>query len=461
MTLLAPAGPLQDPVARRREQRAWYGYDWANSAYVTTVQTVLFGPYLTAVAERAACGRTGTDADPCRTDLLVLGVPLSPGSVAAYAITVSTLVSALLLPIVGALADRSAHKRRLLAGFAWVGAAAAGAMVLVTGDRWLLGVALLLVANTALGCSLVVYYGLLGEVATEDERHRVSSRGWALGYLGGGLLLAVNLAVVSLKPFGLDTEGAVRICLVTAGLWWGLWTIVPYVGLRDRQPLEVDPVAHRGALRAAFGQLRTTLGHARAYPQTLLFLAAYLFFNDGIQTVISAASIYGSRELDLSESTLIVAILVVQFVAAVGALVLGRLAQRVGSQRVILASLVLWAGVVGAAFYLPERQVLLFLLLAVAIGLVLGGSQALSRSLYSLLVPKGREAEYFSLYQACERGTSWLGTLVFGLTYQLTDSYRQAIIAVVAFFVVGFVLLARVDVRRGILDAGNELPAVA
>ncbi len=232
---------------------------------------------------------------------------------------------------------------------------------------------------------------------------------------------------------------------------------MPLRGLRDRPPLAVA-AATGGTVGQAFGQLAATLRDARNYPQTLLFLAAYLFFNDGVQTVIAASSIYGNRELDLDESTLIVAILLVQFVAFGGALLLGRLARTYGSKRVVLASLVLWTLVVAAAYRLPAGQVAPFLMLAVAIGIVLGGTQALARSMFSLLIPRGKEGEYFSLYQACERGTSWLGTLVFGLVYQLTDSYRQAIFAVVAFFVVGFILLARVKLEAGIRDAGNEVP---
>ena len=249
--------------------------------------------------------------------------------------------------------------------------------------------------------------------------------------------------------------------LLAAGIWWGLWTLVPFRGLRDRPPVAaVATGPQQGLLGAAFGQLRQTLRHARSYPQTLLFLIAYLFYNDGIQTVIYAASIYGSRQLGLAESTLIAAILVVQFVAFAGALLLGRVAGRAGSKRTILAALILWTLVVSAAFFLPVRQVVPFLVLACAIGVVLGGSQALSRSLFSLLIPRGKEGEYFSLYQAAERGTSWFGTLAFGLVFQLTGSYRNAILVLIMFFVVGFVLLSRVDVQRGIEKAGNEVPAV-
>ncbi|MGH8826596.1 MAG: MFS transporter [Jiangellaceae bacterium] len=461
---LVPPGPLADPEARAKEQRSWYFYDWANSAFVTTTGTVLFGPYLTAVAETAACGAAGTPEDPCTADLSVLGIPIAAGSVAPYAVTLATLLSALFLPLVGAIADRTPHKRHLLAGFAWTGAAAAASMFFVSGSNWVLGVGLLILASMCLGASLVVYDAVLVQISTEDDRDRVSSRGWALGYLAGGLLLAINLALVTILPFGLSTGVAVRISLLSAGLWWGLWTIIPFRGLRDRPPLAVvrvtDDGRRPGLVAQAFGQLADTIRHARGYPQTLLFLVAYLFYNDGIQTVIYAASIYGNRQLGLSESTLIAAILVVQFVAFGGALLLGWLANRFGNKNTVLGSLVLWTVVIGAAFFLPARQVVPFMVLAVGIGIVLGGSQALSRSIYSLLVPRGKEAEYFSLYQAAERGTSWFGTLAFGLAFQFTGSYRWSILVLIVFFVIGFVLLRRVDLQRGITEAGNVVPVV-
>jgi MFS transporter, UMF1 family len=451
---------LGDARSRRREQRSWYFYDWANSGYVTTTLAVLFGPYLTAVAKKAACPGLPSDAD-CRADLSVLRVPVSPGSLALYAITATTLISAVLLPVVGALVDRVGNKRTVLARFAWLGAAAASAMVLVGGDDWQLGVLLQLVASLALGCSLVVYDAILIDIAAPDERDMVSSRGWAVGYLGGGLLLALDLVVVQAHAaLGLGEATAVRLSLLSAGLWWGVFTLIPYLGLRDRPPRDVVPEPGRGLLRAAFGQLATTLRDLRRYPQTLRFLLAYLFFNDGIQTVIAAASIFAAEELGLAQSQLITSILLVQFVAFGGALLFGRVAARTGAKRAVLAGLVLWCAVVAVGFVLPAHQFGLFLALAVLIGVVLGGTQALARSLYSQLVPLGREAEYFSLYQSAERGTSWSGTLLFGLVFQLTHTYRAAIVALVLFFVVGGVLLATVEVRRGILDAGNDLPTV-
>jgi len=453
-------GPVVSDQERRAEQNAWSWYDWASSAYTTTTGAVLFAPYLTSVAEQAACGRVGTLEDPCRTELVVAGVGLSPGSLVFYVITLATVASAVALPIVGAVADRSRSKRALMAGFGWAGALAATAMCLVAGDSWQLGAALLVAGNVALGASLTVYDSILCDIAGPDERDAVSSRAWAFGYLGGGVLLAVNLALVTgHDAVGISTTTAVRVSLASAGLWWAGFTVVPFLLLRDR-PSRAREEQPGGPVTRSFGQLVRTLRDARAYPMTLTFLLAYLFYNDGIQTVIGTASVYGERQLGFETGVLIATILLVQFVAFGGALLFGRLAGRHGSKRMVLVGLGGWLVVVGVGFTLPAGRLVPFLGLAVLIGVVLGGTQALSRSLFSQLVPAGREAEYFALYQAAERGTSWLGTLVFGLVHQWTDSYRPAILALAVFFVVGVVLLRSVDVRRGITEAGNTPPAV-
>ena len=461
---------VDSPAEPRRtrdtpHQRAWYWYDWANSAYVTTTLTVLMAPYLTVIAKKAACPTLPSDVT-CHTNLAVIGLSIDPGSLVFYVLTFSTILSAILLIFIGAIADRSPRPVRLFATFAWAGAAAASAMFLVSGDNWALGVLLLIFANLCLGSSLVIYDSLLCRIASPDERDRVSSRGWAWGYLGGGLLLALNLGLLTLDTqIGISAGMAVRISLLSAGLWWAAFTIIPVLGLRDLRgglPGEIGVTAgHRpGVLTGSLRQLSGTLRELRLYPQTLLFLVAYLFFNDGIQTVISASSVYGAEELKFSSSQLIEIILLVQFVAFGGALLFGRLAHKFGAWRVVLNSLVLWTVVVTIAFFVPTGGFLIFIGLAVLIGIVLGGSQALSRSLYSQLIPRGREAEFFSLYQAMERGTSWLGTLVFGLVHQFTHSYRWAIVALIVFFVVGGLLLSRVRMREGIVAAGNVVPAV-
>lgn len=434
-----------EAAGRRREQRGWYFYDWACSVYSTSVLTVFLGPYLTSVAKKAA------DADGY---VHPLGVPVRAGSFFAYSVSLSVIAAVVVMPLVGAAADRTGRKKPLLGAAAYVGAAATTAMFFLGGDRYLLGGALLIVANAAQSVAMMLYNSYLPQIAPPEERDAVSSRGWAFGYAAGSLVLVVNLVLyLAHDSFGVSESTAVRICLASAGLWWGGFTLIPLLRLRDR-PAAVREEASAPGLR----QLAATVRDMRRHPLTLSFLLAYLVYNDGIQTVISQASVYGSEELGLGQSTLIGAVLLVQLLAVAGALGMGRLARTYGAKRTILGSLAAWTLTLGAGYFLPAGAPVGFFLLAAAIGLVLGGSQALSRSLFSHLVPPGKEAEYFSAYEMSDRGMSWLGPLLFGITYQLTGSYRDAIVSLVAFFVIGFLLLARVPVRRAIGDAGNPVP---
>lgn len=452
-------------VKSTRQQRSWYWYDWANSAYVTTTATVILGPYLTSIATNAACPNL-PEGDVCTTPLMLLGfIPVAPGALHPYVATFSTLISAVLLIFVGAIADRSRKPQNLLGGFAWVGAIAGSLMFLLGGTNWELGVVLMVIANLCMGSSLVIYDGILVRIAPPDDRDRVSSRGWALGYAGGGLLLAVNLVLLmAYEQIGLTYVQAIQISLLSAGLWWGIFTIIPVVGLQNlpRAALEDLPAAGRGRrpISGAFVQLADTFRDLRNYPQTLLFLVAYLFFNDGIQTVIGQSSLYATAELDMTTSQVMIVFLAIQFIAIFGALGFGKAAARWGAKRTVLGGIAIWLAVVIVAYFTPTGVFGAFLGLGLAIGIVMGGTQALSRSLYSQMVPANRESEYFSLYQAMERGTSWSGTLVFGLVYTFTHSYRNSIFALILFFVVGGVLLLKVNVRKGIEDAGNEVPRV-
>ncbi|MFJ3228832.1 MFS transporter [Streptomyces sp. NPDC086783] len=439
------ATEADEATGRRREQRGWYVYDWACSVYSTSVLTVFLGPYLTSVAKSAA------DADGF---VHPLGVPVRAGSFFAYSVSASVILAIFVMPLAGAAADRTGRKKPLLAAAAYVGAAATAGMFFLDGDRYLLGGLLLIVANASLAVSMALYNSYLPQIAPPEERDAVSSRGWAFGYAAGSLVLVANLVLFTAHDsFGLSESAAVRICLASAGIWWGAFTLVPLRALRDRRTAPTGPAVN------GWRQLASTVRDMRRQPLTLAFLLAYLVYNDGIQTVISQASVYGSEELGLDQSTLIVAVLLVQVLAVAGALGMGRLARTYGAKRTILGSLVAWTATLGAGYFLPAGAPVWFFVLAAGIGLVLGGSQALSRSLFSHLVPSGKEAEYFSAYEMSDRGMSWLGPLLFGLTYQLTGSYRDAIVSLVAFFVLGFVLLARVPVRQAVRDAGNPEPA--
>ncbi len=449
----AAQGTTTPDRALRRERTGWYSYDWAMSVFNTSVTTVFLGPYLTSVARDAAGpdGRLG-----------FLGI--DPGSWFSFVLSFSVVAQVLVLPLTGAVADRTGRRRQLLAGFAFLGAAACTGLFFVADGRYLLGAGLFVLANISFGAATVVYYSWLPDLAGPDERDAVSSRGWAVGYVGGALLLAVHLGLfLSAESLGLTEGEAVRICLATAGLWWGAFTVFTVSRLRNRPVVGVTrgqggATAGAGRTAGGFRQLATTLREMRAFPLTLWFLGAYLLFNDGVQTVISLSAVYATEELDLEQSVLTGAILMVQVVAIAGALGLGRVAARYGATRTVLGCLVAWTAVLVAAFFLQTGAVAQFYALAAVIGLVQGGTQALSRSLFSHLIPAGKEAEYYGFYEISDRGTSWLGPLAFGLTYQLTGSYRLAIISLVVFFVAGFLALARLPMRRAVLAAGNTPP---
>jgi UMF1 family MFS transporter len=446
---------VDEQLSTRRERVGWYFYDWANSAFYTSVITVFLGPYLTAIAKKAAgCASD----DPCKDRTVsVLGLHIPPGSLYPYAVSLSVFLTVFALPIAGAIADRTERKKELLALFAYLGSAATVGLLFLTGDRYMLGVVLFIVANIAFGASVVVYYSFLPYLAGPDERDAVSSLGWGIGYLGGGLLLLLNVVAVLFKgKLGLDTGQVARYSMVSSGLWWAGFTTIPLIRLRNRPP--VAGHRHGSPITDGFKQLWETLKSLRAVPLTLFFLVAYLTYNDAIQAVISLSSTYGTEELHLDQSVLVPTILLVQFLAFFGSLLLGRLAKRIGGWKTVLCSLVLWVFVLLGAWALPARAPLLFVALGCAIGIVLGGSQALSRSLFSHLIPKGREGEYFGLYEISDKGTSWLAPLVFGVAYEATRSYRIAIVSLLVFFVVGFVLLFMVPIRRAIVAAGNVPP---
>lgn len=430
-------------VNDRREILGWAMYDWANSAFSTTVGTVFLGPYITELAKAAAdaSGRVH-----------FLGIPVAPASFLPYMISLSVLLQVIFLPILGAIADYSRMRKQMLILFATLGAVATLALFFITGNLWWLGGVLYLLANLSFGAAMVFYNAYLPDISSEDQRDRVSSFGWAMGYLGGGLLLLVNLMLFQFRDaLGLSSSLAVRINLASAGIWWLGFSLITWYSLRSRQARRELP-AGKGYISVGFSQLRQTLRELKYLPNTIRYLIAYLIYNDGVQTVIAVSAIYGAEELKLDVGTLSMVILLVQFVAFFGALFFGWLAGRIGSKNALIVSLIIWSIVVIYAYgFLHDAGG--FWILGAAVGVVMGGSQALSRSLYSQMIPKGREAEFFSLYEVSERGTSWLGPLVFGLVNQFFGSLRLAILSVILFFVVGLILLVFANVPRAIAEA--------
>ncbi len=465
MTSASPADLPTTPAAHNLEKNnpreifGWKIYDWANSAFSTTIAGALYGPYLTEITQRAV-GENGVVFN-----LGPLGA-ITSKSFFPTCVSAAVFLQIFVLPILGSVADYSNLKKKLLAVFCYIGVAATCAMFFITGNLYWLGGLLFIIANLAFGASLVLYNGFLNDITTEDQRDKVSSRGFAYGYLGGGLLLALNfLLVLNAAKLGIDSYMAVRISLLSAGLWWGGFALITFSRLKSRTAEKSLP-AGKSYLTIGFSELGRTFRELARLRSTLRYLVGYLFFNDGIQTVISMASVFLSQELfiakglETDQSFLLGIFLLVQFVAIFGALIFERLAYAIGTKYAILVSLMIWSGIViyGYGFLQTTRDAWA---MAAVIGIVMGGSQALSRSLFSRMIPAGREASFFGLYEVSERGTSWLGPLIFGIVVAITDSYRQALLSLIALFVIGTIILYLTDTDRAIHEAGNLLPEEA
>jgi UMF1 family MFS transporter len=428
-----------------REQRGWYMYDFANSAFSTTVVTLFLGPYLTIIAKAAADAQGYVHP---------FGIPVDARSYWSYIVSLSVILQVIFLPMVGAVADYGRRKREVLAATAYLGAVATMGMFFLKGSDYLFGGLLFLIANVAFGASVVIYNSFLPEIAPRDDRDAVSSKGFAVGYIGGGLLLALNLVLfLNAAKIGISDSMAVRISLASAGGWWAIFTIPTLITLRNRGPARTL-AAGQSAVATVLRQLGHTLREVRRYPQTTTFLIAYLLYNDAIQTVLTLASQFGNDELKIPVSQLTLAILMVQFVAFFGSMIFNWIAARINAKRAVVVSLVIWTGSL-IYIYLAVKTTVEFFILAAIIGMVMGGSQALSRSLYAQIIPKDKEAEYYSIYEVSDKGTSWLCPILFGLTMQFTHSYRLAILSLVVFFIAGMLVLLKVDMERGERDVNH------
>jgi MFS transporter, UMF1 family len=414
----------------RRETRAWAMYDWANSAFQCTIITAVFPVYYGSVAAAGLPGATATARF-------------------ATATTIALTIIALASPILGAYADFAGAKKRMLAAFMAVGVSATAAMVLIGQGEWRLALTLFVVANIGISGSFVFYDSLLPHVASDAEMDRVSSAGYALGYLGGGLLLVLNLLWI-MKPgwFGLRDAGlASRVSFLSVAIWWVAFSI-PLFRHVSEPPVKPNPaaLATGNMVRASFVQLADTMREFRKYRQAGLMLLAFLIYNDGIGTIIRMAGIYGT-EMNLPESALIGAIVMVQFVGIPFAVLFGKLAGRIGAKQAIFLSLVVYTGISIIGYNMTAAWQ--FYLLAFLVGTVQGGSQALSRSLFATMIPRHKSSEFFGFFAVFEKFAGIFGPAVFAVTVALTGSSRNAILSLIAFFVAGAALLSKVDVEQG------------
>ncbi|HXG45320.1 MAG TPA: MFS transporter [Gemmatimonadales bacterium] len=424
----------------RRELRAWAMYDWANSAMVTTIVTAVFPVYFARVA--------------------AAGLPESRATYElANTTTIALAVSAVLAPILGAYADQGGLKKRLLALFLALGVAAVGLMFFIERGDWVYAAWLFGIANVAVNASFVMYDSFLPHIAREDELDRVSTAGYALGYVGGGILLALNLAWIT-RPgwFGLPSgEGLspsqttlpTRLAFLSVAVWWLVFALPLFRYVPEPRATGSGPVS----LEAAFRELGATLRRLTKYRQALLLLVAFLIYNDGIGTIIRMAAIYGA-ELGIGSGALIGSIMIVQFVGIPFAFLFGALAGKIGAKRSVFLGLAVYAGISVLGYFMKTGTH--FLLLALLVGTVQGGTQALSRSMFASMIPKARSAEFFGFFAVVEKFAGIFGPLLFAQVIAITGSSRNAILAVIAFFVLGGALLAFVDVEAGQREARED-----
>jgi MFS transporter, UMF1 family len=448
--------PVHKDINNRREIFGWIMYDWANSAFFTTVVGALFGEYLTRMAQTAV-GNGGT--------VISFGPigAVTAESLSTFAVSASVFLQIFILPILGALGDYSDLKKRLMLVFCYIAVAATCSLFFLQQGWHLFGAVMFIIANLSYGASIVFYNAYLPDIASEDQRDKVSSRGFAFGYLGGGLLLALNLVLVQgAAKFGISTQMAVRLSFLSAGVWWGGFAIITFLLLKRRPAARTLP-PNRSYFTVGFRELAATFRELLRNRHALRYLIGYLTYNDGIQTVIGAAGVFLGQELfkarglETPPSFLLSIFLMVQFVAFFGALLFERIARLFGTKRAILISLVIWAGIVIYAYSMLSTMREAWIMAAV-IAIVLGGSQALSRSLFSRMIPEGRESSFFGIYEVSERGTSWIGPLVFSIVVASTGSYRQALLSLIFFFVAGLLILLFTDTDRAVHESGNYLP---
>jgi UMF1 family MFS transporter len=420
----------------RRELRAWAMYDWANSAFWTTVIVAVFPPFF---SDYAAAGLPAADAT----------------ARFAWSTTFAVTLVALLGPILGAVADYRAVKKKLLAVFMAIGVVATLLMATIDRGNWTYAALLFVVANIGVAASQVFYDSLLPHIAAPEELDRVSTSGFALGFLGGGVLLLVNLAwILSPGTFGLpDTVAAIKLSFVSVAFWWLIFSI-PLMRRVPEPPrlLESDETGTENSMLAAFVRVWETFHELRGYRQAFLMLVAFLLYNDGIQTIIRMASIYGA-EIGIDRNAQIAAFVVVQFTGIPCSFAFGSLAGRIGPKHAIYLSLAVYIGISILGFFMTTTWQ--FFALAFLVGTVQGGSQALSRSLFARMIPKHKSSEYFGFFSVFEKFAGIFGPALFAASVTLFGSSRAAILSVILFFVVGAAVLTRVDVARGEAQAAQ------
>ena len=425
----------------------WCMYDCANSAYITTVVAAILPNYFA----KAIVGEAGVN---------ILGMNVSATALWGYMLGTAAFCVFLFAPVLGAIADFSAAKKRFLMGFAYMGSIFATLLYFCKSGDVGLTIMLFLGSQICFVGGNVFYDAFLPQIASEDKLDSVSARGYAFGYVGGSLQFTIALALVATQKTPEGQAMAARIGMALTGIWWAGWTLLTMKYLKEEKTSYQLPEAHRNKpkpiayLILGISRTLSTAKRVGRFKHLTLFLVAYMIYNDGIHTVTSMATIYGTEELGLSATSLMVTLLLVQVVAIAGALIFSRLASRIGAKRSVMFALVLWSAVVTYGYFIPSASEsnnhaqTAFFVLGMVVGVVLGGTQALSRSFYGAMIPEQASAEFYGFYSVFSKFSSIWGPVTFGVIEQVTGSARLAIISLMIFFIVGLILLGFVDEEK-------------
>jgi UMF1 family MFS transporter len=422
-----------EPKEKKRAQFAWVMYDWANSAFVTTITAAVLPVYYSSVAAANLPNNLRT-------------------AYWGYTSTIALLLVAFLGPVLGAMADFSGAKKKFLTRFVILGVTGAALLFFIREGDWLLASLFYILGNVGFSGANVFYDSLLPHVADEDERDQLSSRGYAFGYLGGGILLAINLAMIMFAPES-QTALMSRISFLMVAVWWIVFTIPLWKWVKEPGRRILKGEENFNPIQASFSRLANTFGKIRKYKELFKFIIAFWLYNNGIGTIITMATIYGT-ELEFSSTTTIGTLLMVQFVAIPFAILFGWMGKKIGTKKSILISLAIYCAIAIGGYFMTQE--IHFWILGFGVAMVQGGSQALSRSLFSRMLPKSQSAEFYSFFSVSEKVAGSFGPFLFGVVSTVMGGSRLSIVSLIVFFIIGGYLLARVNENEGMQVAREE-----
>ncbi|MEB3278104.1 MAG: MFS transporter [Lyngbya sp.] len=424
----------------QKEIFGWLMYDWANSAYITTVVVAVLPAYFAGVVVP-------------KGGVTFAGTVYSATTIWGFLISLSAFIVFLIAPVMGAVSDFSASKKKFLTAFCYSGSLATCLLFFCQAGDLVQTIILFLIAQIGFVSANIFYDAFLPSIASEDQIDWISGKGFAYGYVGGGLQFALSLGLIAgHQALGISAELAARLAILMAGLWWGGFSIFTALYLKEAPTVETLPVEYRhlpselAYLKVGIVRTVVTLRKLKAFKQLLYFLIAYMIYNNGIQTVITMATIYGTEELNFSTNVLMITLLVIQFVSVAGALAFSKLAEKISAKKALMVSLLGWSFVVIYAYFLTTPTE--YFILGGIVGLVQGGSQSLSRSFYGSIIPVHASAEFYGFYSVFNKGSAIIGPLVFALIRQFTGTSRSAILSLIVFFILGLIILAGVNVKQ-------------